>query len=83
MIEITIFALDHRVVTINKDAIKMDVVDPKLPYSTGSVAHGGCSILIHKVKDKKLKNELEKLQVHLQKQNGFGTLLACINKVQK
>lgn len=80
---ITIFALGHRVVKINKDALKMDVIKPTSAYSIGSVAHGGCSLLVDKVQDKKLKRELKNLQIHLKKQNDFGTILACINKVQR
>ncbi len=83
MKEVTIFALGHKVVEINDEALKIDVIDPKSPYSIGSVAHGGCSIIVDKVQDKTLKKELENLQIHLKKQNGFETILACINKVQK
>ncbi len=82
MQEVIIFALGHKKMKINNEAIKMDVVNPKSPASYGSVAHVGCSILVNKVKDKKLKKELENLQIHLKKQNNFGTVLACMNKVQ-
>jgi len=80
MKEVTIFALGHKRMKINNKAIKMDVANPESPASCGSVAHGGCSILVNKVRDKKLKKELENLQIHLKKQNDFGTILACINK---
>lgn len=82
MKEITIFALNHRVVKVNEEAIKMDVIDPS-PLSYETIAHGGCSIVVDKILDKKLKIELENLQIHLKKQNDFGTILACVNKVQK
>jgi len=83
MKKITIFALNHRVVKVNAEAIKMDVVDPSSPLSYETAAHGGCSILVDKILDKKLKKELENLQIDLKKQNGFGTILACVNEVQK
>lgn len=83
MKEVTIFALGHKVVKINDEAIKMDTVNSESQASHGSVAHKGCSILVDKIKDKILKKELENLQIYLKKQNNFGTILACINKVQK
>ncbi|MCF6245073.1 MAG: hypothetical protein L3J43_08545 [Sulfurovum sp.] len=83
MKEVTIFALGHKIVKISDEAIKMDVVNPESPASYGSVAHGGCSIVVDKIQDKILKKELEDLQIHLKKQNSFGTILACVNKVQK
>ena len=80
MQEVIIFALGYKRMKINNEAIKMDVVNPESPASYGSVAHSGCSILINKVKDKKLKKELENLQIQLKKQNKYDTILACVNK---
>ena len=80
---VTIFVMGHKIVNINDEAIKMDVISRKSSFSVGSVEHGGCSILVDKVQDKKLKKELEYLQIDLKKQNGFGTILACVNQVQK
>jgi len=74
MKEITIFALNHRVVKVNAEAIKMDVVDPSSPLSYETLAYGGCSIVVDKIRDKKLKKELENLQIHLKKQNDLGTI---------
>lgn len=83
MKKVTIFALGHKIVKINDEAIKMDVVNPKSPASYGSVAHHGCSIVVDKVQNKILKKELEDLQIHLKEQNSFETILACVNKTQK
>ncbi len=79
MKEVRIFALGHNIIDINKEAIKMDVANPDSPASYGSVAHNGCSILVNKVKDTKLKIELEKLQNNLQNQYGSSIIMAYVN----
>jgi len=83
MKSVTIFAMGHKIVKINDEAIKMDIIDEESPTSYGSVTHSGCSIIIEKVQDKQLKKELEDLQKHLKKQNKFDTILACVNKERK
>jgi len=78
MKSVTIFAMNHKTVELNDEAIEMAEISKDSPLSFGTVAHRGCKILIDKVKDKKLKKELENLQKQLKKKYAFDTILAYI-----